>query len=148
MLVLSKYKTDGEFESLSNANNRINCGFSRRNTYFFSEQINICPGKENLGQLISDDARLKLQNIFHMIRDMRNAVVHSWSYNDLSKEELKNRFESVGEQVKMHLDIPEFYADATQNFVRIYARVNYVRSQLLYFRENEYVRLERIERGY
>ena len=148
MLVLSRYKTDAEFESLSNSNNRINSGFSRRNTSFFNDQITICPGKENLGQLINDEARQELQNIFHMIRDMRNAVVHAWSYNNLSKEQLKNNFESVGEQVKMHLDIPEFYTDVTHNFVRLYARVNYIRSQLLYFREREYVRLERIERGY
>lgn len=148
MIVLSGYKTHREFEELKNSNNRINSGFSKSNTNFFTDKISICPGKESFGQLIKTDSRLELQGIFHMIRSMRNDVVHSWSYNNLSKEQLKKSFESVGEQVKLYLDIPEFYADVTQNFVRLYARVNYIRSQLLYFREKEYIKLERAERGY
>ncbi len=148
IIVLSGFKTEADFGALRTANNRINSGFSNGNTDFFSDQIHLCPGKENLGRLITDEERDRLRKIFHMIRDMRNAVVHAWSYNNLTKHEINGFFQTVGEHVDVRLSASDFYRDATQNFIRLYAKVDYIRSQLMYFKEREYIRAERQERGY
>lgn len=148
MLVLSGYKTENEFEGLKNQGTRIDCAFSRRNTFFFTNQIVIRPGIENQGQLIDDALREALKDIFHKIRDMRNEIIHAWSYNDLGKENISQRFAEMGEHIGTHLDDDAFYRDAAFQFVRLYARVGYVRGQVLLFNAKRVVRLDRESRGY
>ena len=148
MLVLSGYKTEVEFEDLKNQSSRIDCAISRRNTSFFNNQIEIRPGVENEGQLIEDPQREALKDIFHGIRDMRNKIIHAWSYNDLGKENLSQRFADMGENIGTHLDEDTFYRDAAFQCVRLYARVQYVRSQVIVFNAKQVVRLDREASGY
>lgn len=148
MLVLSGFKTKTQFNNLKTHKERTKVAFSTDNTHFFSNQIEICPGKSNLGQLMPTANRAEINKILDTIRTMRNKVVHSWGFKDLSKENIKHHFEQLGEDISLHTSENEFYKNAAFVFVRLYARVNYIKNQLSYFHEKEMVRLEREERGY
>lgn len=148
MLVKSGYKTLTEFNNLYMHENRINEAFTSSNTHFFSNNIQICPGKENLGQLIQTNEINNMKEIFNTVRKMRNKIVHSWGYRDLSKEDINSYFRRVCEYINLRTTDDEFYRNAAFVFVRLYAKVNYIRNQLSYFHQKEMIEIERKSRGY
>ncbi len=148
MLVLSGYKSTSAFDRLGNHKKRIHVAFSANNTHFFSNTIEICSGKSGLGHIITSAERTKIQDIFDAIRIMRNKVVHSWGYKDIPKEDLNDFFDQLGEPIDTRTSEGEFYKRAAFTCVRLYAKVNYIKTQLSYFHEKEMIRLERQNRGY
>jgi len=148
MLVLSGHMHKPHFERLRTHNKRLSKAFSKRNSSFFSDRIEICPGKDGLGSLISDPDRAELRRIFDTVRIMRNKVVHAWSFQDVTKVEIESYYNQLKEYINIRLPDDEFYTNAAFVFVRLYARANYIRTQLSYFQEKEKVRRERASRGY
>ena len=148
MLVKSGYKTQVEFNNLYTHENRTNEAFTSSNTHFFSDSIEICPGKGGLGLLIPDPEINNMKEIFETVRKMRNRIVHSWGYKNLSKEDIEAYFAQVGEYINLRTTDDEFYRNAAFVFVRLYAKVNYLKNQLSYFHEKEMIELERNSRGY
>ena len=147
MLVLSTHSSKTQFENLSTHECRTNEAFSPDNTDFFSRQICICPGKENLGSEIDQPTRTLVKSIFDEVRTLRNKVVHRWGFKDIEQRELREIFERLGEPMGYHTEDETFFSEAAFVFVRLYARTNAIRIQLSYFVEREAVKEERRERG-
>ncbi len=148
MLVLSSHLSKSQFKNINSHPRRTDIAFSNENTDFFSNEIKICPGKENLGITIQSQVRTEFKNIFDEIRTLRNSVVHKWGYKDISQQELKDTFNRIGEQIDLNDSHDDFLTQAAFIFVRLYARVNPLNNQLSYFNEKEIVREERATRGY
>jgi len=148
MLMLSGHSSKNAFKNLFNHKNRTKEAFSLNNTEFFTDKISICPGKENLGSIMPVDSRKKVEKIFNVIRILRNDVVHKWGYEDLTRNDLKDRFSNVNEALDITQDDNAFYQSATHVLIRLYARTSNVKNQLSYFNEKYVVNKEREERGY
>ncbi len=148
MLVLSSHISKSQFKNINNHPRRTTMAFSDDNIDFFSNQIIICPGKENLGNTIESQVKTELENIFNEIRTLRNNVVHKWGYKDISQQEIKDIFNRIGEDINLDDSNNEFYSKSAFVFVRLYARVNPLKNQLNYFTEKAIVEAERKSRGY
>ena len=148
MLVLSGHISKTKFDNLSTQAARIPVAFSSHNTDFFSNQIEICPGKNNLGSEIQQTNRDNIEMIFEEVRKVRNKVVHRWGYKDLGQEKLRDIFSKLEEAINLNSSDDKFYLDACFVCVRLYAKTNVIGNQLLYFIEKEAVRAERKLRGY
>ena len=148
MLIQSKHISKTRFKDLQTHARRTPIAFSADNTDFFSNSIEICTGKDNLGATIHDNVKDELKNIFDKIRTLRNKVVHKWGYKDISQQEIKDTFALVGENIELNDSDDIFYNNAAFIFVRLYARANPLNNQLNYFNEKEMVEAERKSRGY
>ena len=148
MLIQSGHISKTRFKDLQTHARRTPIAFSVDNTDFFSNNIEICPGKENLGATLLDDVKDELKNIFDKIRTLRNKVVHKWGYKDISQQEIKDTFALVGENIDLNDSDDIFYKNAAFIFVSLYARANPLNNQLSYFNEKEMVETERKARGY
>ncbi len=148
MLILSGYLSKTKYENLANHKQRTEAAFSKDNTDFFSTAIEIAPGKSNLGTHIDIGTRIEFKKIFDEVRSLRNKVVHRWGYKDVGRGKIVEIFEGLGENAGYHETDDSFYSAASFVFVRLYARVNAIKTQLSYFIEKEAVRAEREGRGY
>lgn len=148
MLVLSGHFIETQFDGLYSQYHRIDHAFSANNTAFFTDNITICPGKENLGHIMPIPQRGEVKNIFNEIRQLRNKVVHSWGYQSITRDELQEIFSRMNESIDTTLDDKEFYQSLSAVFIRLYARVNPIRNQVDLFNERYVVKKEREERGY
>jgi hypothetical protein len=148
MLVQSGHISKTRFNHLRHHEKRIPIAFSTLNTDFFTDQIEICPGKEKLGSIIPNQTRFELERIFNEIRKLRNKVVHSWGHKDVGQQAIVDIFRELGEDINLNESDDEFYRDASFVCIRLYARCSSIKNQLSLFNEKEIVRLEREARGY
>lgn len=148
MLVLSGHLSRRKFKNLETQAKRIPVAFSDNNTQFFSQQIEICPGKGGLGSHIPSEIKDAQEKTFEKIRKLRNKVVHSWGYKDIGQQEIKDDFLDLGENINLIEPDDAFYEQASFVLVRLYAKASLLNNQLSLFTEKEMVRLERESRGY
>ncbi len=146
MLVLSGHCSDTQFDDIHSQYRRINNAFSEDNTDFFTDSITICPGKENLVDIMQNPQREEVKNIFNEIRRLRNKVVHGWGYRSIARDELQEIFSRMNESIDTTLDDKEFYQSLCAIFIRLYSRVNPIRNQVDLFNERFVVKKEREER--
>lgn len=148
MLVLSGHSSKTSFKSLGTHEYRTKEAFSVNNIEFFTNNIIICPGKENLGNIIPLALREEVEEIFNQIRTLRNKVVHGWGYKDIPCDKLRDMFSNVNEAIDTSLSDNAFYQRATSVLIRLYAKTSQIRNQLSLFNEKYVVNKEREERGY
>lgn len=148
MLVISGYISKTRFNGLNNHKNRTAEAFSTANTSFFNENIEICPGKDNLGMDIPMEFRNQVKAIMDEVRTLRNKVVHGWGVKDVSREKLSEIFGRLGETIVIVGDDETFYKQAAFIFVRLYAKTGSFRNQLSILNEKSIVQKERQNRGY
>lgn len=148
MLVLSGHSSKSAFKALDNHKNRTKEAFSVTNTEFFTNNITICPEKDNLGNIMPLALREEVEKIFNQIRKLRNKVVHGWGYKDIPRDKLRDIFSNINEAVDTTLNDNAFYKRATSVIIKLYAKTNQIRNQLSLFNEKYVVNKEREERGY
>lgn len=148
MLVLSGHLDKSKFTKLHTHKERTSEAFSKNNTAFFSNQIEIIPGKSIKMATIADETRRQIEVIFNEIRTLRNGVVHKWGYKDVGRDKVSEIFRKLNEDPGYQESDDEFYANAAWIFVRLYTRTNQINTQLKYFIQRTAVREDREERGY
>ncbi len=150
MLVLSGHQSQADYDNLKTQFNRTNEAFSQANQSFFVQEIAIAPGKVVAPRNITNEIRDEVQEILHVIRRLRNDIVHGWCMVDIDRQKLKDRIDSVGENLTIYYKTDEeFYKKEAFVFTRLYARVrNSIGTRVILFAEKEIIREERENRGY